>query len=396
MSTTLSLLNQYSICSSNDDIKSHGTASMIGIINLYHIYIGYQHSDYKVPYNESKLTSTSRIVETFASEFSGSSYANILTSYDGTSQFSFKGNTFYNIPFDVGTLTDSTIENYVISAVQHQWSKFDPKGIYIVIFRGDLSYSSTYVSGQSWSSDWCGFHKTLTTPQNPSSLIPIVIIGDTGFLKPSMPKTCMVQYIDASNVKYVSEYHISAFQSPNKNPTADALVNIYAHEIMDTVTNPYGASGWYRKCDGAEIADLCAWKFDYIYQSIDGTHYNTQLGNNKFILQSIWNNNPNPMKLGCVVNSSKIPLVYSSNNSIEDISKMSYTIQAAIVVSVVMGCFCFVIIYYYCFLRKTKPTKKESFLLKLNLRPEEDQFTNGIFHSHDSTLYSSQSSRSLV
>ena len=69
---------------------------------------------------------------------------------------------------------------------------------------------------------------------------------------------------------------------------------------MVEVASDIKQQGWFKDCDGIpENADLCAWTFDRVYQSNDGSHYNMQLGSKKFLIQANWalryfHNDPKP------------------------------------------------------------------------------------------------------
>lgn len=63
-----------------------------------------------------------------------------------------------------------------------------------------------------------------------------------------------------------------------------AIANVTAHEIIETITNPYG-TGWYDSEDSeicksgtnCEIADKCAWIFGDNTQLLDGSEWKLQL-----------------------------------------------------------------------------------------------------------------------
>ena len=78
--------------------------------------------------------------------------------------------------------------------------------------------------------------------------------------------------------------------SPNGNPGADAMASVLAHELAETVTNPYG-DAWYFDDNGNENADECAWQFGATFGvGTAGAHANVKLGTRYFLLQENWVN----------------------------------------------------------------------------------------------------------
>ena len=280
-----------STCKSTDNLRFHGNYPietsgevLTGIVDLYNIYIGYSDNDYKTPYKNNKATSTAGIVELFASGLSQTAYAKIQETYKSATQYRFVGNAFVNIPSNVTSMTDADVDRYAARGfAQAGWPK-NPKALYTVIFRGNIQYNSGRASG-AWNTAWCGYHLKFTY----SGLdgLPATFVGDEAFAPSTLQPGCMVQYFSANSVNYVSNVHPGSFSPPNGNPFGDAVVNIYAHEVVEAVTDLDGG-GWWRDCDGNENADICSWTFDVIKQSSDGSHYNVEFSTGKFLIQTNW------------------------------------------------------------------------------------------------------------
>ena len=176
------------------------------------------------------------------------------------------------------------------------------------------------------------------------------MIGDEAFVPNiALRRGCMSQFIDTNLVQYVSTYApIPIFISPNKNPTADAIVSVYSHELLETVTDVDSTTGWFRDCDKQEVADLCAYKFDRILRSSDGSHYNVQMGSNKYLLQTVWANKGNGSS-GCVLSYSSTPISSYPSYVATDVSTMLYVYIAVgagaglLVFSALMSLY-----YYFC------------------------------------------------
>jgi len=73
--------------------------------------------------------------------------------------------------------------------------------------------------------------------------------------------------------------------SPNANVALDAMASVLAHEIDETITDPY-LNAWYDN-RGAENADKCAWTFGAT--SLSGSaKYNATFGGTKYLIQQNW------------------------------------------------------------------------------------------------------------
>ena len=71
---------------------------------------------------------------------------------------------------------------------------------------------------------------------------------------------------------------------PNGAAT-DAVISVTAHEILETVTDPFG-NGWFHLNTGGEIGDLCAWNFGT--RAGDGS--NVTMNGRKYLIQREWSN----------------------------------------------------------------------------------------------------------
>ena len=105
--------------------------------------------------------------------------------------------------------------------------------IYFVLTSSDVN-----VSG--FKTSFCGYHGVLPTA---SVTAQYSFVGDS-----------------AANVGCTSS--IISTLSPNGNPTADAMVSVIAHELVETVSDPL-LNAWYDQTPtgGYENADKCAWIF---------------------------------------------------------------------------------------------------------------------------------------
>ena len=72
----------------------------------------------------------------------------------------------------------------------------------------------------------------------------------------------------------------------------DMAINVSAHEILETVTDPFGG-GWYYMDGSGEIGELCNFMFGS--RAADGS--NVTLGSHNYLVQQQWSN----LNSGCVL-----------------------------------------------------------------------------------------------
>jgi hypothetical protein len=80
---------------------------------------------------------------------------------------------------------------------------------------------------------------------------------------------------------------------PEPEPEPDAAVNVLAHELTETCTDPLGTGWCYNNggsdCNGfgvVENADQC----DFYFPGVStGDNYNIQVGDLNYLIQAIWN-----------------------------------------------------------------------------------------------------------
>lgn len=76
--------------------------------------------------------------------------------------------------------------------------------------------------------------------------------------------------------------------SPNGNPMADAMVNVIAHELAETLTDPNPIfTAWSSLTFPGEIADHCNFRFGPTYRTANGAIANMKLGSHDYLLQEL-------------------------------------------------------------------------------------------------------------
>lgn len=246
---------------------------MLGTVKLFNIYVG----DFTSSPLQRKTVS---VVDHFSAYFGQSDVYNVMSSYyqviNGTKTYVTAALQYvksYNaMPSAKGIFMDQGIVVAIIlDAIKSNSVPLDINGIYAVIFRGDFQFSG-------FLSVWCGYHGTLplVTTNGESFRINYFAIGD--------PETAL----DGNGIYCEQILNNTA----NGSLGGDSLVNIYSHEVEETVTN-YDQKGWYfdssntclpGTCAGFENADFCNWSFNTDVNS----NSNMVIGGKPYLIQSLW------------------------------------------------------------------------------------------------------------
>ena len=102
----------------------------------------------------------------------------------------------------------------------------------------------------------------------------------------------------------------------------DSAITVSAHEIMETVTDPYG-SGWYYLDGTGEIGDLCSFTFGF-RDSQSGS--NVLLNGHSYIIQKEWSN----ASSGCVIGSGGSTTPTLTTGSATSITPTSVILSATV------------------------------------------------------------------
>ena len=234
-------------------IDYHNGSVMTATSNrIYYIWYG----------NWANNTATT-LLPALAHNIGGSPYFNINTTYYNktnthvTNSMAWGGSTTDNYSHGK-TLADADVQAIVADAINGGKLPKSSNGIYFVLTSSDVSESSGFCS------QYCGWHWYGAIA---GSKIKYAFIGNPD----QCPNACEEQTT-----------------SPNGNAGADGMASIIAHELEETVTDPYG-SAWYDS-SGEENADKCAWTFGTESTASNGSKYNVTLGGTKFLIQQNWVN----------------------------------------------------------------------------------------------------------
>ena len=237
-------------------ISYHNGPVMKGTVNIYFIWYG----------DWTQNPGAKAIFEDWAQHIGSSPYFNINTTYGDTTA-NVSGAVAYNPLTDSTTmsattfgtsLSDSSIYSIVSSVLSSHALPTDTNGLYFVLTARGIAETSGFLS------QYCGWHTYGTIG---GSNIKYSFVGDAG-----NSSGCSVQF---SN-------------SPNADPSADAMISVMTHELEETATDP-NLNAWYDS-SGQENADKCAWTFGATYAAANGSTANMKLGTRDYLIQQNWLN----------------------------------------------------------------------------------------------------------
>jgi hypothetical protein len=229
-----------------------GGPVMLGTPDVYYIWYG----------NWSGNSATTLLPD-FMTNLGGSPYFNINTTYTNrantaiTNKVKFGGSINDNYSHGT-TLDDAAIQAIVSDAVTGGKLPKSSNAIYFVLTSADVMESSGFCS------QYCGWHYFGTID---GLRLKYSFIGNPD----QCPTSCEIQQT-----------------SPNNNAGADGMASIIAHELEETVTDPFVSA--YYDASGEENGDKCAWTFGTESAAANGSQYNVTLGTMQYLIQQNWVN----------------------------------------------------------------------------------------------------------
>jgi len=209
------------------------------------------------------------ILPQFISGLSLSPYFNINSTYsDSTGARVGSSLSMNNQVFDSysqGTvLNDQGLQTAVSRQLTSGAVPTDTNGIYFVLTSSDVGEQSSF---GSFCVQFCGFHTHATLN---GADIKYSFVGNID----RCPAACA-----ASNLG----------PGPNGNAGADAMANVIAHELNETVTDP-DLNAWFHNNLGGEVGDLCNFNFGPEFTTANGAPADITLGGRNFLIQQTWRN----------------------------------------------------------------------------------------------------------
>ncbi|RUS30169.1 phosphate-induced protein 1 [Jimgerdemannia flammicorona] len=228
---------------------------MLGTVNVYNIFYGiWPSSSQQCPTFEISTYYPhfhKQIVDDFISRISDSDYWNIEKAYHDGSNRNITGpvvkkDSIVNSFSKGSRLTENNMTQIIEDAFASGMAQ-DENGIYFILTSEDVTVS--------------GFCNT-------NKLIKYSFVG--------VPEKCM------SNCSLLNQE-----SSPNGNPPVDAMISVIAHELVEAVSDPLG-DAWFDK-QGEENADKCIFEYGKTFKGVNGSLYNIELGDRKYLIQQNWN-----------------------------------------------------------------------------------------------------------
>lgn len=242
-------------------IDYHGGSIMPGTPTIYLIWYG----NWQRGPEPSDSPATVSLVTNFFRNNSGSPYGMINSTYGDSAHdvtgLVKVGAAVKALTYPLGkNLSDATIAQIVSKVITSGMLPKDVNGIYFVVTTSDVNETSGFCS------TYCGFHNHTTIA---GSDIKYAFVGNPD----RCPSTCEAQAI-----------------SPNNNSGGDGLVNMAAHELVATISDP-DLNAWWTIGTGAENADQCAWKFGTLLGgSIGNGAFNQTMNGVNYLIQMNWEN----------------------------------------------------------------------------------------------------------
>ena len=238
--------------SKTNGINYHGGPVMLGTTNVYYIWYGNWAGDTAVS-----------ILTDLANTIGGSPYFNINTTYWSRGPHFVSNSVHYagstTDKYSKGkSLTDASVEDIVITALDNGSLPKDVNGVYFVLTSKDVNETSGFCG------TYCGWH---TNGSIGGLDIKYAFVGDS--------QRCLSSCAAQS-------------KGPNGNAGADGMASVIAHELEESVTDP-NINAWFDP-GGNENADKCAWTFGKEYKAANGALANMRLGTRDFLIQQNWLN----------------------------------------------------------------------------------------------------------
>jgi hypothetical protein len=221
---------------------NHGGWVITGQVHVYLIWYG----------NWSGNTATT-IIPNFIAGLNGSSWENIMTTYNGrtgfaTNQVTLAGQRFDS--FSQGIHLDDTKTKAVMTSALGQFGT-DNNGVYFILTSPGVQQTN---GSDEFCVQYCGYHSDTVR----SGIdVKYAFVGN--------PNRCVFY-------GYGDVCHGGA--SPNGNSDADSMTGVMSHELAEAITDPHPFDTW-----APEVGDICSF--------IDN---NISLPTGTFNVQAIWVN----------------------------------------------------------------------------------------------------------
>jgi hypothetical protein len=267
----------------NNPLNYRGGKVMVAPVNVYFIW-----------YGDWSGSTTPEILEYFVSHIGGTPWFDINTSYyeilsektriPVPTKIDLKHKLYVDGKVNfIQSITDNyshgkllheeTLTSIIRSNIDNNVLPLDANGVYFVLTSKDVDENDKYSGGTYWFCEsFCGWHDSVIVNGMP---LKIVFAGDIE----KCPNDCSAK----------AAYNSHGFtKSPNNNWGADGMASVIAHELAETVVDPYPSDkntmAW-RDDWGYESSDHCAWIYGEMYISQNQSVANVKIGEKDFLIQ---------------------------------------------------------------------------------------------------------------
>jgi hypothetical protein len=228
----------------------------------------------------SKDTAAQKVLVNFITHIGGSSYFNVNTTYYSLAPgpngkpavkdrvinaVHYMGSTTDSYSYG-STIDDNALANIVGNAVTDGRLPLDINGVYFVLTSADVMEASGFCTA------YCAFHGYASSPDGTINL-PTAFVGNAEL---QCPNFC-----------------IWDDQTPlSGNLGADGMANMMAHELEESVTDPFG-DAWWVTGTGNENGDQCLFTFPGPFHSgsaSDPQPPDMKFGGIPYLIQENWVN----------------------------------------------------------------------------------------------------------
>ncbi|CAG8444009.1 4277_t:CDS:1 [Ambispora gerdemannii] len=246
------------------NIDYHQGEVMSGLTNIHFIYYG----DWN---NQDERN----ILQTFFENVDGTPWFQTLQKYSNLVNKNITGpikltHVLTNEYTHGSSLTKQNHIDIVNEALDQNILPEESNAIYFIL-------SSKDVRSEGFCKDYCGYHSHFTRPSNTQ-----LIYSYVGNAEEQCASGCAT---GNPNI------------SPNSNVGVDGMINIMAHELIESMNDPF-LSAWYDS-NGQESADKCNFNFGKTAKAENNADYNMIVNDIKYNIQMNWN----PITAECDIGS---------------------------------------------------------------------------------------------
>jgi hypothetical protein len=277
-------------------VTYHGGPVLPDPVNIYVIWYG--------QWSDSYVNPPQILLPRFIADSANSRYAHTNDLYFGNASlpvYTLAGTAVDRYSQGSGTLTERVVSDIVTyNASINGWNLTDASALFFVLSSADLR-ATVALGGQTYVFNtlpsqtnpfpgMCGWHSSVLAFQRENNMnftpdMPNARLAFTG--DPGVGGICMQQF----NPPNPNFNGVNSLVAPN-NPQADAMLNHFIHEILESTSDP-DADAWHNVNDHGEGADHCAFNFGdqpFPTEGPNNASYNLQINGNYYLVQQQWVN----------------------------------------------------------------------------------------------------------